>query len=151
MYTVFTIHEKKKICTLISHNRSQRTSCQLPRREQKKRRKRDRGKRGEKLTSSKNPQNNASFYNHWAHKVTIDCFLPVVYLICIELPFLEAWVHVLGLNLRLGGMDLEMLILSLRKEKGLTCIRIPERPQVNYKSLHVHSCSISCIFLKYLM
>lgn len=72
----------------------------------------------EKLTSSKNPQNNASFYNHWVHKVTIDRFLLVVYLICIELSFLEAWVHVLGLNLRLGGMDLEMLILSLRLEKG---------------------------------
>lgn len=89
-------------------------------REENRRRKIEERKkrRGRKLTSSKTPQNNASFYNHWVHKVTIDRFLLVVYLICIELSFLEAWVHVLGLNLRLGGMDLEMLILSLRLEKG---------------------------------
>lgn len=105
----------KKICTLISHNRSQRTSCQLQSREQKNKKKR--GEKEEKLTSGKNPQNNASFYNHWGQSATRDYVLClVVYLICIELPLLETWVHVLGLNLLLGRMDLEMLILSLRME-----------------------------------
>lgn len=113
------------------------------------RRRKKRGEKEEKLTSGKNPQNNASFYNHWGQSATRDYVLClVVYLICIELPLLEAWVHVLGLNLLLGRMDLEMLILSLRMEG--------KRAHVFYNALktcscrqniNVHVCSINCFFI----
>lgn len=70
-----------------------------------------------KLPTSGIPQNNASFNNHRVFWFFLS-LMCLVYLVCIHLPLLEAWRHVLWLSLLLTQMVLvlivKMLILSLK-------------------------------------